>query len=207
MQSRDVYCQNNVNENEGENDNLYDPHLCRQHTWQALIELYDMGSIQAIGVANFEEKHMDDLANMMNMTSAHMPCVNQIEFHGYWHELDWVRTLQSSTYNVSVNSYSPLGAPDIMYGDWNPLLPSHPVAVSIGSKYNRSGAQVWLRWAYQYGVLVNPRSWNVTHQRQNMQVFLPEFEFELTQADMDQLTNLKDVPSDNKVCPNPALFC
>lgn len=88
-----------------------------------------------------------------------------------------------------------------MYGDWNPVLPQHPTAISIGRKYGKSGAQVWLRWAVQQGVVVNPRSWNISHQQENMEIF----DFELNEEEILQLGSVM-APSDNKVCPDPQYY-
>ncbi len=62
-----------------------------------------------------------------------------------------------------VNSYAPLGTPDIEYGNWDPLLPEEPTAQRIGQKYEKTASQVWLRWALEQSVVVNPRSWNESH--------------------------------------------
>eukprot|EP01083_Nonionella_stella_P036886 100625_1 len=182
--STDVYC-NATND-------LYDPTTCRQHTWKAMEWIFNHSGARAIGVSNFEVRHLEDIFNLNSL----IPAVNQFEFHGYWHEHDLVEYCQS--YKIQVNSYAPLGTPDVMEGYWKPVLTQHPVATAIGNKYHKSAAQVWLRWAVQQGIVVNPRSWNIAHQHQNMQIF----DFELDQNEMLSLASIR-APSDNKICPDP----
>merc|ERR1712228_545954 len=121
--SSDPYCNANPNNKE------YSPSLCRQSTWKALEFIFNEGKAKAIGVSNFEQKHLMDIFDLNSL----LPAVNQFEFHGYWH----------------------------------PVLTQHHVAIAIGQKYNKSAAQVWLRWTWQQGIVSNPRSWNDDHQREN----------------------------------------
>ena len=183
--STDVHCNTKMQ---------YSASLCRQSTWKALLETKSNGGAKAVGVSNFEEKHLKDV--MKSQSPSGWPAVNQFEFHGYWHEFNLVSYCHAN--NITVNSYAPLGTPDIEYGFWKPVLTSHPTAQQVGQKYGKSAAQVWLRWALQQNVVVNPRSWNISHQKQNMDVF----DFTLSAADMSALNNIPK-PAQPKVCPNP----
>eukprot|EP01084_Bolivina_argentea_P170716 295834_1 len=171
----------------------YNATLCRQSTWKAYEWIYNNGGARAIGISNFEAQYqLQDIIDMHSL----LPSVNQFEFHGYWHEYQLVEQCQHL--NITVNSYSPLGAPDIELGNWlppTPLLILHPVAVEIGKKYDKTAAQVWLRWAVQQGIVVNPRSWNATHMQENMDIF----DFELAEEEMLYLSSVTP-PSDPKVC-------
>ena len=159
--------------------------------------VYERGQARAIGVSNFEKQHLMDIFNMNSL----MPAVNQFEFHGYWHEFELVEYCQS--YKITVNAYAPLGTPDVTYGYWDPVLTSQPTAINIGRKYGKSATQVWLRWIYQQGIVSNPRSWNISHQQENMEIF----DFQLNQEDMLQLSSVTPpagkVP---KVCPDPTYY-
>ncbi len=77
-QSTDPVCQNDHRD--------YNPSLCRQHTWKALEDMYANGTVKAIGVANYEIIHLNDIIAMNSL----LPAVNQFEYHGYWHELELV---------------------------------------------------------------------------------------------------------------------
>ena len=181
----------------------YNPTLCRQITWKAMEQIYNGYKLEtgefvrarSIGVSNFEKTHLMDIFNLNGL----LPAVNQIEFHGYWHELDLVEYCQN--YNIMVNSYAPLGAPDVTVGEWMYILPEHPVVVGIGEKYGKSAAQVLLNWGWRQNIVFNPRSENVTHMKENMEVF----DFELNQEEMLMLASLSNEPMypKNKVCPDP----
>ena len=174
----------------------YSPSKCRQSTWRAMEKRYKEKKLRAIGVSNFEKNHLQDIFNLNSL----IPSVNNFEFHGYWHEYDLVEYCQS--YNIMVDAYAPLGTPDIEYGYWNPVLTQHPTAIDIGSKYNKSAAQIWLRWIIQQKMITNPRSWNITHQKENLDIF----DFVLNEEEMLELGSLPPPPGDNidpKVCPNP----
>eukprot|EP01084_Bolivina_argentea_P257455 433761_1 len=186
----DVYCNSS--------NIQYSASKCRQSTWMAIEKRYKEGRIRAIGVSNFEKKHLMDIFNLNSL----IPSVNQFEFHGYWHEYDLVEYCQS--YNILVNAYAPLGTADIEYGYWNPVLTQHPTAIHIGERYNKSASQVWLRWIIQQDMVTNPRSWNITHQQENLNVF----DFGLNQEEMLELGSITP-PGNNidpKVCPNPQTY-
>eukprot|EP01083_Nonionella_stella_P209729 759969_1 len=125
----------------------YDPSKCRQSVWRAMIDIFEKGKARAIGVSNFEVKHLQDCIAVDN--GKYLPAINQIEFHGYWHEFDLVNWCQSR--GITINGYAPVGTPDVMIGNWTdptPLLINHPVAMNIGNKYKKTAAQVWLRWQW-----------------------------------------------------------
>lgn len=182
--STDIECQyNNVN---------YSPRLCRQSTWRAMELIFERGKARAIGVSNFEEKHMQDILDMNSL----VPSVNQIEFHGYWHEYALVQYCQEL--NITVNGYAPMGDPDVMFGNWSVLLTEHPLAAEIGNRYEKSAAQVWLRWQHQQDIVVNPRTENVEHMKENLDIF----DFELKEEEMLNLASVSR-PYNPKVCQNP----
>eukprot|EP01060_Flectonema_neradi_P001812 TRINITY_DN11128_c0_g1_i1.p1 TRINITY_DN11128_c0_g1~~TRINITY_DN11128_c0_g1_i1.p1 ORF type:complete len:346 (+),score=57.44 TRINITY_DN11128_c0_g1_i1:45-1082(+) len=187
MSSTDIYC----NPKSGH----YSPSQCRTSTWTGLLDAKTTSKARAVGVSNFEVKHLADV--MKKDEPLTWPAVNQFEFHGYWHEFELVKYCLSN--NITVNSYAPLGTPDVEFGFWKPVLTNHPTAQQVGQKYGKSAAQVWLRWALQHNVIVNPRSWNISHQRENMDVF----DFTLSAADMNTLDTIPH-PAQHKVCPDPS---
>ena len=90
----------------------YSPKACRQSTWRGLQYIYNgynreqdnkFVRAKAIGVSNFEQNHLNDIIELNEL----LPALNQIEFHGYWHEYQLVNYCQS--YNITVCSYCPLG--------------------------------------------------------------------------------------------------
>ena len=72
-----------------------------------------------------------------------IPSVNQIEYHPYWHEDEFVKYCQSL--NITVNSYAPLSCPDYAphAKGWKHSALQEPIIMNIAQKYNRTPAQVW----------------------------------------------------------------
>eukprot|EP01084_Bolivina_argentea_P257457 433763_1 len=185
-----------------QNPTTYNASICRQNTWSALVDWYRNGTAKAIGVSNWEEKHIMDIMNMNSL----LPAVNQFEFHGYWHEFLLVEFCNN--YNITVNSYAPLGVPDVeayQFNNWTYIMPQEPTAIKIGGKYGKSAAQVWLKWEWQQGIVLNPRTLNKTHMKQNMNIF----DFQLTEGEMKQLSAVNataPIYPKNKVCPDPSTY-
>ena len=167
---------------------------CRQSVWKALEALYNTGKALAIGVSNFEKNHLEDIIMMKGM----IPSVNQVEFHPYWHEDDLVEYCKSQ--NITFNSYSPLGAPDWAptQRQWNGTILELPVIQSIAKAHQRTAAQVIQRWQWQQGIVVNPRTMNQDHMKENLNFY----DFELSDYEMKQISSIKP-PSNAKVCPDP----
>ena len=168
---------------------------CRQSTWKAMEAIYNANKTRAIGVSNFEQNHLEDIISMGGM----IPAVNQIEYSIYWHEDDLVEACKSK--NILVNGYSPLGAVDWAPTNhhWNNSQLEDPLVKQIAKKYKRTPAQVILRWEWQNGVVVNPRSMNVTHMKENLSIF----DFKLTEEEMKSLADPPSKPTNPKVCPDP----
>ena len=167
---------------------------CRQSVWKAMEELFNSGKALAIGVSNFEQNHLEDILLLKGMT----PSVNQVEFQPYWHEDDLLEYCKSK--NITFNSYSPLGAPDWAPTEhgWNGTILALPVIQSIAKTHKRTAGQIIQRWQWQQGIVVNPRTWNQDHMKENLSFF----DFKLTEDEMKKISSIKS-PSDPKVCPDP----
>ena len=165
---------------------------CRQSVWKALEKLFNDGKALAIGVSNFEQKHLEDII-MMNST---VPSVNQVEYRPYWHEDDLVQYCKSN--NIVFNSYAPLGTPDWAptRHHWNGTILELSLIQSIAKAHDCTAAQVLQRWEWQQGIVVNPRTLNSDHMKENLNFF----DFELSDTEMKQISTLKP-PPDPKVCP------
>ena len=167
---------------------------CRQSVWRAVETLYKDGKALAIGVSNFEKNHLEDIIMMNSM----IPSVNQVEYHPYWHEDDLLEYCKSK--NITFNSYSPLGAPDWAPTEhnWNGTILELPVIQNIAKAHQRTAGQVIQRWQWQQGIVVNPRSMNQDHMKENLNFF----DFDLSDDEMKQISSIKP-PVDPKVCPDP----
>jgi len=129
--------------------------------------------------------------------------VNQVEFHPYWHEDELLDFCQK--HNITFNSYSPLGTPDraaTLGSTWNPkpILLEHPKVLSIAQKLGKTSAQIILRWHWQQGVVVNPRTIDPTQMIENLSIF----DFELDEDAMMILSYLNHTMS--KICPDSRLI-
>ena len=134
-------------------------------TWRAFEDAYKNGKIRAIGVSNFQKKHYDALAERCSVK----PMVNQIEFHPGYTQPETVAYSQEK--GMLVQSFSPLGCGAVL---------GNETLASIAKKYNKSVAQICLRFVLQSGLNVLTKS--VTPERiiENTQIF----DFELTNEDM-----------------------
>lgn len=130
--------------------------------WQALITAQKLGLIRAIGVSNFEPDHLDRLINETGVT----PAVNQIEIHPYWINND--RLLADKNRGIVTEAWSPLGRGSAALME--------PKILELAKKYGKNAGQIILRWHLQHDVVPLPKSSNLQHQRDNLDIF----DFQLT---------------------------
>lgn len=152
---------------------IHQPYGDVHGSWRAMEELYSEGKIKAIGVANF---HPDRLIDLI-LHNKIAPAINQIETHPFHQQIETQKFLQDN--NVQIESWGPFaeGRNDIFK---NELLSS------IGAKYNKSIAQVILRWLTQRGVIVIPKSVKKERMAENFDIF----NFKLSDQDMETITTL-----------------
>jgi len=141
--------------------------------WRAMEELYKEGKVSAIGVSNF---HPDRLIDLI-VHNEIVPAVNQIETHPFHQQLDTQNFLKEN--NVRIESWGPFaeGKNDIF---------SNELLRSIGAKYNKSIAQVILRWLTQRGVVAIPKSVRKERMEENINIF----DFQLTTEEIESIKSL-----------------
>ena len=140
-------------------------------TWRGIEDMYRAGKLRAIGVSNFEKKHLEAL----DETAGIKPMVNQIEFHPGYTQIENVRYCQSR--GMLVEAWSPLGS--------GAVLKDERLAV-MAAKYRRSVAQLCIRLALQCGILPLPKSTDPVRTVQNAEVF----DFEISEEDVQVLLQL-----------------
>lgn len=142
-------------------------------SWKAMQELYHEGKIRAIGVSNF---HPDRIADLI-ANSGFTPAINQIETHPFHQQAETQNFLEEN--NVQIESWGPFaeGKNDIF---------KNVVLTDISAKYNKSVAQVILRWLTQRGVIVIPKSVKKERMVENFDIF----DFELSSEDMETIKTL-----------------
>ncbi|MCQ2461834.1 MAG: aldo/keto reductase [Clostridia bacterium] len=140
-------------------------------TWRGFEKMVKDGKIRAIGVSNYQPKHLEILLNNAEIK----PMVNQLEFHPGYIQLENV--LYAQSHGMLVECWSPLG---------NGAILSDERLKNIAAKYSKSVAQLCIRFALQNGVLPIPKSTNADRMKANAEVF----DFEISADDMDTLKNL-----------------
>ena len=152
---------------------IHQPYGDVHGAWHAMEELYKEGKIRAIGISNFQPDRVMDMIVFNEV----VPAVNQIETHPFNQHIETQKFLIEN--KVQIESWGPFaeGRNDIFK---NELL------ASIGKKYNKSIAQVILRWLTQRGVVVIPKSVRKERIIENFNIF----DFELNAEDMDAIATL-----------------
>jgi len=146
--------------------------------WRAMEELYKEGKVRAIGVSNFQPDRLIDLI----VHNEIVPAVNQIETHPFHQQIETQNYLQEN--NVQIESWGPFAEGK------NNLFHSELLA-SIGKKYNKTIAQVVLRWLTQRGVIAIPKSVRRERMAENINIF----DFELSADDMESIKALETASS------------
>ena len=139
-------------------------------TWKAMTELYKAGKIKSIGVSNFMPHHLKSL-----METEIKPMVNQIEFH--------VGFMQEETFkycndnNILIEAWSPLGTGKMLDNDR---------LKEIANKYNKSIAQLCIRWCLQNNTLPLPKSVTPSRIKENTEIF----NFVISGEDMKKINSM-----------------
>ena len=142
--------------------------------WHALEKLFAEGKIRAIGVSNFEPDQLLDLIAYNKV----VPAVNQIETNLYCQRI--TERMWMDKKNVAHMAYAPLGQ-----GNRNEMF-EEPVVLALAKKYKKSSAQILLRFLTQKGIAVIPRSSQMKHIKENIDLF----DFSLTSDELSQLSAL-----------------
>ena len=141
-------------------------------TWRGFEKMYKDGKLRALGVSNFEAKHLEALDEFATVK----PMVNQIEFHPGYTQYDNVKYCQNR--GMLVQAWSPLG---------NGAVLKNEALGAMAAKYGKSVAQLCIRFALQCDVLPLPKSVTPSRIAENAQVF----DFEI---DKDDVKSLLEMP-------------
>lgn len=144
-------------------------------TWKAMEDLVKKGLVKSIGVCNFRLVELLDLLSCCEIR----PCTNQIEVHPYYNRESLVK--ECHWLGIPVVGYCPLGS-----NSQNCRVLDDQTIMSIASKYNKSPAQVCLRWSIQRGIPCIPKSIHEDRLRENCNIF----DFHLTDEDMNKINGL-----------------
>ena len=167
---------------------LHQPFSDYYSAWRALEELYKVGKIHAIGVSNFYPDRLVDICSFARIK----PMVNQIEVHPFNQQVEAKKWMDK--YGVQIEAWAP-------FAEGRRNMFHNPVLNEIGSNYNKSAAQVILRWHLQRGVVVIPKSIHIERMQENLNVF----DFALSGDDMERISVLDTKTSEFFSHNNPAM--
>lgn len=151
-----------------------------EETFDAFEELVDTGKVISIGVSNFTVNHLKDAMNVEKVPVA----VNEVEFHPYLYQEDLIEFCSKN--RIITIAYSPLARGNCL---------RDTIICEIAKKYNKTAAQICLRWNLQKGNVIIPKSRSKDRLRENMDVF----DWELLKVDVESI----DVLNKNLRYVNP----
>lgn len=143
--------------------------------WKQMEQIYEMGLAKAIGVCNFKPHHFEELKKYANI----MPMVNQVECHPLF--------VQNETYEyckkhgIQMMAYTPTGR-------MHQKLRENDILKELAAKYNKSIAQVIIRWHFQRGVIPIINTTKLKHLRENLDVF----DFVLSEQDFQKIGEIDE---------------
>ncbi len=152
---------------------LHQPYGDTYGAWRDMERAYEEGLVKAIGVSNFDPIRLIDICAFSKVK----PMVNQVETHVFWQQGPAHEVMQK------------LGVAHMAWGPFaegkNEFF-TNPELAAIGQKHGKGVGQVALRYLMDQGVIVIPKSVRRERMAQNIDVF----DFELTDDDRAQITEL-----------------
>lgn len=142
-------------------------------TYRLLEEYYEKGIIKSIGVSNFYADRFIDIASFVK----HIPMVNQMETHVFMQQQKLHKILKEN--KCQLMSWGP-------FAEGKNNLFTNKTLLNIGKKYNKTSAQVALRYLLEQNIVVIPKTVNKDRMVENINVF----DFELSDDDMAEILKL-----------------
>lgn len=141
-----------------------------KHTWEILEEYYKEGILKSIGVSNFDQKLLDEISGYATVK----PAVNQIQINLKEKNQELIDLLQER--EITPVAWGPMKATDAQQA----------ALTQIGEAYDKTWAQVLLRYQIQRNIVVIPKSHNPKNQAANLDIF----DFKLKDEEMAEIANL-----------------
>lgn len=152
---------------------IHQPYNDVYGAWKAMEELQESGRVRVIGVSNFSVDRVVDLAAFNKVA----PQVNQIEINPFHQQTETIEALKNE--KVVVEAWAP-------FAEGKNNIFSNPILKDIGDKYNKSVAQVIVRWLVEQDILVLTKSVNINRMKENIDVF----DFSLSTEDKEKIAEL-----------------
>lgn len=143
--------------------------------WLALETLYKEGSIRAIGVSNFRERHLKKILEVASV----VPAINQIEVSPLNTRNDQIAFCMQK--NIQVEVYSPLMSLKL------PKIKNNAILKKLCSKYGCSLAQLILKWDLERGLVPIPKSGVKERLSQNINL-----DFKISDEDVEKISGLNE---------------
>lgn len=141
-------------------------------TWKALEDLYKQKKVRAIGLSNFLKHHLESILNNCEI----VPMVDQLEFHPGLTRQETLKFCKEN--DIVVEAWAPLGKGKMLQNE---------DLVRISNKYNKSVAQICIKWCLQNGVVPLPKTTNWDRMLENKDVF----DFTISDEDMNFINNME----------------
>lgn len=157
---------------------LHFPYPMYKEIWEAMIEFYQQGRIRAIGVCSCLPPHIEAIRAFSGI----IPAVNQFEISPLNCQkqlIDYCHNIGVAVEAMSTFSHYRSVAP-------RPEIMQDSNLISIANKYNKSVVQVVLRWLFQQNIILIPKTWDLEHLKQNIEIT----DFELSSTDMKLIDSL-----------------
>lgn len=152
-----------------------------RHCYQIMQQLCEKKLVKSIGISNFKPHHMEEFIKGEPV----VPVINQIECHPYLQQEETIQYCKE--HNIAVTAHSPF-----MEGKMFQV----PKLAEIADKHHKSVAQIALRWNYQRGIIVIPKSVNISRMEENFDIF----NFQLDEEDMNAI---KALETGERSAPDP----
>lgn len=154
---------------------IHEPYEEGLQMWKAIEEAYEAGKIRAIGISNYFERRFSEFYQNVRIK----PMVNQLEIHPFLQRKEFVHFLQKE--GVAVIAWSPLaqGKNDIF---------NNSILKNIAVNHNKTVSQIILKYLIDNDVVVIPKSANVHHMIENLDLF----SFELSKDEKMEIEKLNN---------------
>ncbi len=157
---------------------IHEPFNDYYGTYRAMEEMYKSGKIRAIGVSNFYPDRLIDLIKFNEV----VPAINQVEAHPFNQQVKAKEIMDK--YGVQIESWAP-------FAEGRNNIFTNETLKKVGDKYNKSTAQVALRYLIQRGFIVIPKSVHKERMIENFNIF----DFKLDEDDMNKIVKLDKAES------------
>ncbi|MDO4536304.1 MAG: aldo/keto reductase [Clostridium perfringens] len=141
--------------------------------WKDMEKAVALGKVRSIGLSNFESERLEEVLEAAKIK----PSVIQVECHPYYQQDNLKERINK--HKIAIESWYPIGHAD------KELL-NEEVFTKLANKYNKTNIQVILRWHIQEGNIVFPKTTNIEHMKDNIDIF----DFSLTADEMKEIKNL-----------------